>query len=340
MAKLHILIPQGGIATGAHVFRGMYGTVEPVTPQAVRNGEDASAMAVNFTVDPALARSSNTMQALRAGLALTVTQNDIHTIEAPDDVVNALKATIAQGLLIQWERGYEQLGVRSDDNTDDVADSVDSARLVAIPGMGSISKSLLTQALQAERDVARRGIHQLIENLPGLDRKWVDVNLANLVVNSFDSNQLHTDYVSVSAAQELNLQPYSEELRNDNGTISQEASGARFVDGVARVPIYVPSAAARRFSFEWLLNRHRGQNGPVDEDSTMTAKAIAVIEAILGSKELTKMLILEPKLMQIDRSSLVPAQNPPVTHNYDYDYEEDFDDLDDEDSDDFARPRM
>jgi hypothetical protein len=344
MAELHILNPTG---QGMHVFKGMFGTIRQVS-------EDSGL--INFQPDPAIARCSSSMQALLNSNSFKVQPHEVVSIQVNDDVLVAIKASLARGLQEQWNRGYAQ--VLGSIQTRQVAAEQGNHRatLTAIPGLGQINTSMLHQAVQAEKDVANRGIEQYVSSLTSVAPYWLDIALKGVFVsqnsegNLTHSNALEIEPKTVSQvpvpmagwgdADHLHYSP-TQELAPD--AVVQ----AGFYDVTAAIPVYLPvqqgghmaQAAARLISRAFRF----GSSGASDEQAMSTnepsiEKAQEVMDIIMGTPILREMVVNHPAQAVLDYNSRTETTLP-LTELSDDDYDEDEDSDPDYDEPYQARPR-
>lgn len=344
MAELHILNPTG---QGMHVFKGMFGTIKQVS-------EDSGL--ITFQPDPAIARCSSSMQALLQSNSFKVQPHEVVSIQVNDDVLDAIKASLARGLQEQWNRGYAQ--VLGSIQTRQVAAEQGNHRatLTAIPGLGPINTSMLHQAVQAEKDVANRGIEQYVSSLTSVAPYWLDIALKGVFVsqnsegNLTHSNALEIEPKTVSQgpvpmagwgdADHLHYSP-TQELAPD--AVVQ----AGFYDVTAAIPVYLPvqqSGHMAQTAARLITRAFRfGSGGASDERAMSTnepsiEKAQEVMNIIMGTPILREMVVNHPAQTVLDYNSRTETTLP-LTELSDDGDDEDEDSDPDYDEPYQARPR-
>jgi hypothetical protein len=353
MAILHILQPRDA---AGQVLTGLFGTIE--------SSENSSLL--SFKPDPALARCSATLTVLQR--QLQVRHDEVVTIEADEDSIRALKANIARALQLQWNRRYEQ--VIGPDVTDagagaGVPAEGEGARLVAIPGMGSINRNILQQALQVERQIANEGIEALVAGIPGVTPVWVDVQLRGAYVG-YDQERT-VGYVSRVDQCELNYHPlpawgefeHAEydltKVRNAEPTEADAERGEEgFFDMTGAIPVYVPISLAptpavqevqpapqapKAFSFGG-TQQSAPQQAPrpqsVASSAPTTEQVQRVMELVWATPILRQMIVQWPTVKAVNFDSRVPSE-----HDVDADFVgDDVEDDDDDGGRAFPAPRV
>ncbi|MDF8364658.1 MULTISPECIES: hypothetical protein [Achromobacter] len=323
MAILHILQPRDA---AGQVLSGLFGTIEA--------SENSSLL--NFKADPALARCSATLTALQR--QLQARPDEVVTIEADEDTIRALKANMGRALQLQWNRRYEQvIGPDTADTGAGMQAEDEGARLVAIPGMGSINRNLLQQALQVERQIANEGIEALVAATPDVATVWVDVQLRGAYIGY--EQERTVGYVSRTDQCELNYRPlpvwgefdhaeYSPtKARGDEPNEAEAERGeVGFFDVKAAIPVYVPISPAQAPSFqEGQLatqapkafsfggsQQAAPQQAPrpqaIASSAPTTEQVQRVMELVWATPILRQMIVDWPTAKAIDFSSRVPTE--------------------------------
>jgi len=321
MAELHILNPTG---QGMHVFKGMFGTVKQVS-------EDSEL--ITFQPDPAIARCSSSMQALLQSNSFKVQPHEVVSIQVNDDVLVAIKASLARGLQEQWNRGYAQILGSIQTRQVAAENGNHRATLTAIPGLGPINTSMLHQAVQAEKDVANRGIEQYVSSLTTVAPYWLDIALKGVFVtqngegNLAHSNALEIEPKTVSQgpvpmagwgdADHLHYSP-TQELAPG---LSYAVVPAGYYDVTAAIPVYLPvqqSGHMAQATARLITRVFRFGSGGAAEERAVSAnepsieKAQEVMDIIMGTPILREMLVNHPAQMVLDYNSRTETTLPLV----------------------------
>lgn len=321
MAILQILQPRDA---AGQVLSGIFGTIEA--------SENSSLL--SFKADPALARCSATLTVLQR--QLQVRPDEVVTIEADEDTIRALKANMARALQLQWNRRYEQvIGPDTTDTSASTQAEDEGARLVAIPGMGSINRNILQQALHVERQIANEGIEALVAATPDVAPVWVDVQLRGAHIGYEQDRTLN--YVTRTEQCELNYRPlpawgefdhaeYSPtKARSGEPTeVDAERGEEGFFDVKAAVPVYVPispapsaqeaqavAQAPKAFSFGG-TQQAAPQQAPrpqsIASSEPTTEQVQRVMELVWTTPILRQMIVDWPTAKAIDFNSRVPTE--------------------------------
>jgi hypothetical protein len=348
MAILHILRPHDA---AGQVLSGLFGAIEA--------SENSSLL--SFKADPALARCSATLTVLQR--QLQVRPDEVVTIEADEDTIRALKANMARALQLQWNRRYEQvIGPDTPDTGAGVQAEDEGARLVAIPGMGSINRNVLQQALQVERQIANEGIEALVAATPDVATVWVDVQLRGAYVGY--EQERTVGYVSRIDQCDLNYRPLpvwgefdhaeysptkarSVEPTDAEAQAEAERGEVGFFDVKAAIPVYVPISPAQAPSFqEGQLatqapkafsfggsQQAAPQQAPrpqsIASRAPTTEQVQRVMELVWSTPILRQMIVDWPTAKAIDFNSRVPTELDVDAEFCGADEDEDEDDVDD-----------
>jgi len=341
MSKLHILQEQGRAAI---IFQGMFGTASPGDKEGT----------VVFKLDPELAKCSSLLSGAIAQRNLVVPASSVVTIEADDDVINAIKANVARGLLSRWEAQYNAILGALGQGTVDHEGQDHVATLVAVPGMGSLSPSLLSQALQSEHTVARQNIERLISTL-GVQPHWVDVQINGLYLRLKDefSNDVVSDGNFEVTDSETGLNPVPmatwNKVREDYATTCNVEDTVDFRAGLYDVkgslPVYLPKprqgaveTMTRRvgslFSFGGTSAKNRAPAQaprPVATPAGAEVVASSVMEIIMQTPVLMDLVKSMTPVPNIDFNSRVLRETEMAQVD---DYEDEYEDDDEADYDD------
>lgn len=308
MSKLHILQDQGRAAI---IFNGMFGSV-------CAEGEGGTVL---FKLDPELAKCSSLLSGPIVQRGLQVPASSVITIEADDDVINAIKANVARGLLSRWEIQYNAMLGTLGQGTLNHEGQDHAATLVAVPGMGSLSPSLLSQALDSERSVARNNIERLISTLD-VQPHWVDVQINGLYLQLKD--EFSNDVVAASnfrvTDSESGLNPVSMDawntVREDYAATCNVEDTVDFSAGVYDVkgslPVYLPKP---RQSVAETLTRRVGSFfsfGGASAQNQAPAQAPRPVAASAGAEvaanRVMEIIMQTPVLMELVKST-TPVPN-------------------------------
>jgi len=296
MSEFHILQPSD---RSRAVFGGIFGATEP-------NPDNENI--VRFKIDPALKRCSAIFVSLPPD-GMELKKSDVITLDVPDFMVDALKATLARGLQNNWDKQYESLmpGRRAiyQEADDDVGDGR-GATLVAIPGMGSVSQGVLEQVLRAEQNVARQAVDALVESLPGVKPFFVNLALNDVWVYTDYSNEdgdtltrENGGYFSISnnpitcipidAWGEFDLPTWEASNKAENTTRLESNS----IDMDVAIPIYLPALPEPD-----LL----GEN---NDPELRQQQAKLMLQTILDTPLLERLIIKNAPYMALDFDSAV-----------------------------------
>lgn len=340
MSQLHIFNLQGA---GARLFKGIFGTIAP-SPE----GEQY----VVFTIDPELAKSSALFTHGQLSTGVTVRKTDLVTIEAEDQVVNAIKANVARALLNGWEAAYKQVLGRYDDLLERANHAQESEN--ADPAYQRVMPSFSEYAVLAEREMARSGINALIQSIPKVHPYMIDVHVKGMRVTVLEGVRESDGMGSVEAAANLNpvpingwdnadTHPYKASQASVVGEDGADALlQAYYHDANVSVPVYlsvaptqdlrnpVPAApASTRFSFgisQSTETPEAPETGAVEQDVNQE-----VVNLILTTPLLKDMIVVNSPVKVVDYESCRPYERTQPTHDLsesDFYYESDEDDED------------
>jgi len=216
MPILHILKADAGrLPQEANILRGLYGEITK------RDGQ------LWFEPDEALANCTNTMALMKARVGFPVEASEIMTIEDEAEVVNSIKAILAHGIGKRWGNGYEVLKDRY-----------------------QAPNSFLNAALEAEQQVAKQGIAQLISRLPGIVPHVGRVTFKDVYAKKLSNNEVHigrkpaaveykpSDDADNDAIMQAEGQTMADQIDAETGEITLRAND--FIDGTIDVDVMVP----------------------------------------------------------------------------------------------------
>lgn len=314
-----------------HIYKGSYGTIAQAPDDA--NGLPQ----VTFQVDEALAQCSPSLQALVTAHNPPIPANEVTTVEADEDVLEAVKAMLARSLQGQWNKGYEQviatLGQRI---------AMGGPTVNAVLGLAQAGGATLGDALRAEQQIANQGIERAVAQLTNVAPYWMNVHLKGVFVSRDHEGNLHN-----SAAHEVHPLPVQEEPipmvgwedpDHPRADTRQSAANENMIDGyydvTAAVPFYLPvedggikahiARVANRQAFNF---GQQSEPEPISEGQPAcptAEKTQAVLDLVMSTPALRQAIVEQPSQVVVDFESRVETSlDLMVESEYDEDYDDD-----------------
>ena len=299
MASLHIISANGA---GSHVFKGMFGTITPV---------ENDPRSVMFKFAPGIVACSTSLSALSVGSGVKLKLSEVTTIEASEGAINAIKATLAKCMLHKWEQGYAALSGKFTPSDDDIVR--DAETLVAIPGLGTVSKSLLSQSLDVEREIAQRGIENMINSIPNVAPYWMQIKSKQMWVgNNLEGDKVITGPAHISnidiEALPVPMAGWSDQEKPYKPMNPNDGVDGWF-DAKRAIPVYLPVE-----SLGIVHRLARAVGFAAADEGSISPQQKALFEETMGLIQTTYVLrdlvIDNAQFSVVDGSTLVAAEPP------------------------------
>ena len=313
-----------------NILNGAFGEIEPV------ESIDDLDPKVKFHVDPLLKACSPSLQALVGNAPEIVSASAVMTIEADEDIVNALKANLARAFEARFDRDYDQV-LSTLDSRLAMGTGNSRAMILSIAG----GRNNLENALHQERAIAKAGIQRLVNSLPDVQPYWVDVTFKGSYVSTDVENKLTHDRPVAIEPVSPQSAPVPMAGWGDRDHVHYTDSGADvqlepgYYDMTVAVPIYLPApnggllsqaqnTAARLFNF------NQASQAPIPANAEAIAPSIEkttqVMALIMENPELRKFILEGPIQAVADYRTCVETSIEGLQHNNSDDYDDDEDD--------------